>query len=82
MVVTLFGTVEFWHPNISVLLAVLIMALQLSRESNTEFPSATSMEDRLVHLEKALSPIPFTPIGMVIAVRLVQPLNILNIDNQ
>ena len=75
MVVTLLGMVEFLHPNINVLLAVLIIALQFSRESNTGFSSATSIEERFEHLEKALYPISFTPIGMVIEVRPVHPEN-------
>ena len=48
------------------------MALQLSRESYTRFPPATTMEDRLPQPEKAPSPMLVTPFGILMEMRLLQ----------
>ena len=49
MDVTLLGITVFMQPVISVLVAVFIKALQLSRESYTVFPLSTDMDVRPVH---------------------------------
>ena len=46
MLVTLLGTVVFLHPDISVLVEVSMIALQLLRESYFILPETTLMEDR------------------------------------
>jgi len=75
ILVTEFGMVELLHPEISVLLDVLIIALQFSRLSYTEFPASTVMLVRLEHLYNAPSPMLVTELGMAMLVRLEQPLN-------
>ena len=56
MVVTEMGMVELLQPCISVLVDVLMMALQFSRESNVLLPLSTLMTFRAVQLLKALPP--------------------------
>ena len=46
MLVTLLGMIVFLQPDISVLEAVSMMALQLSRESYTALPDATVIDVR------------------------------------
>ena len=53
MDVTLLGMVVFLQPCIKVLLAVSIIALQLSRESYFVLPLSTLMEVRPIQLTKA-----------------------------
>ena len=52
MVVTEMGMVELLQPCISVLVDVLMMALQFSRESNVLLPLSTLMTFRAVQLLK------------------------------
>ena len=59
----------------SVLVAVSIRALQLSRESYTVFPASTSIDIKPTHPLYALEAILVTEEGMVIEGRLEQPLN-------
>jgi EamA domain-containing membrane protein RarD len=56
MQVTLLGMFEFLHPDIKVLLAVSMIALQLSRESNIVFPELTVILIRLEQSENAPTP--------------------------
>jgi hypothetical protein len=51
IVVTVFGIIVLQQPLISVFVAVLIIALQLSLESNTAFSGATLMDDKRSQLE-------------------------------
>ena len=53
MDVTLLGMVVFLQPCINVLLAVSIMALQLSRESYFVLPLSTLMEAKPLQPQKA-----------------------------
>ena len=69
MLVTELGIVVDWHPAIRVLVAVSIIALQLSRESNTMLPLSTTMEVREEHLLNARFPMLVTELGIVIEVR-------------
>ena len=64
----------FLHPLIRVLLSVWIMASQSSRESKTLLSLETVILVRLEQPEKALIPISVTDGGMVMLVRLLQPL--------
>ena len=57
MVVTVLGIVEEAHPRMRVLVAVLMMALQLLRESNVVLPDATLMEVSPEHPKNAWSAI-------------------------
>ena len=75
IVVTSCGTIVVEQPTISVLLAVLMMALQLFRESYTEFPSATFKDFRLVQQTNAFSPILSTLAGMARDSKLLQLAN-------
>ena len=66
MRVTVLGMVVFLHPTINSLSTVLIIALQLSRESYIVFPFSTMMDAILSELANGLSPILVTLFGMVI----------------
>ena len=57
MVVTVLGIVEEAHPRMRVLVAVLMLALQLLRESNVVLPDATLMEVSPEHPKNAWSAI-------------------------
>ena len=78
MLVTLEGMTVFWHPVISSLVAVAMIALQPFLESYTGLPASTVM---LVRPEQSLNApyelytIAVTVDGMAKLVRLVQPLN-------
>ena len=82
MLVTVLGITEALHPAIKVLAGVVtfpivisvlvIMALQLSRESYFSFPFSTTMVVRLLHPHNKNVPIFVTLLGMVIEVRPVQ----------
>lgn len=61
------------QPNIRVLLAVSITALQLSRESNMALPRATTICSSLLQLRITSLPIAVTEAGMAIDLMLVQP---------
>lgn len=50
MAVTSSGILVFWHPTSNVPLAVLIMALQLFRESYIAFPPSTVIEVKQLQL--------------------------------
>ena len=71
--VTELGITVFLQPAINSLVAVLMIALQLSRESNFLFPSETSMLVSPVQPPKALTPISVTELGMTMLVSPVQP---------
>ena len=66
MLVTLFGMKEFLQPSFIVLVAVSMIALQLSRESYTEFPLSTMMVLKLEQPAKENDPMLVTLFGMVI----------------
>ena len=78
MLVTLEGMTVFWHPVISSLVAVAMIALQPFLESYTGLPASTVM---LVRPEQSLNApyelytIAVTVDGMARLVRLVHPLN-------
>jgi hypothetical protein len=77
MVVTLLGIIVFLQPKTNVFVVVSIIALQLSLESYTEFPSSTTMFDKELLLPK--EPLIWvTFLGIVIEVREEQFLNVLN----
>ena len=69
MLVTELGMVVDWHPAISVLEAVSIMALQFSRESYIVLPLSTTMEVREEQPQNAPPPMLVTELGMVTEVR-------------
>ena len=69
MEVTELGMMVVLQPLIRVFVAVSMMALQLSRESYTVFPSSTVMVSKLVQPSKGLIPIDVTELGMVIEVK-------------
>ena len=73
MLVTLLGMIVFKHPIINVFVAVLIIALQLLRESYIELPFSTTIVVRLVQLWKAEFAMLVTPQPMDTYVRLLQP---------
>ena len=75
MLVTELGMVVDWHPAISVLEAVSIMALQFSRESYIVLLLSTIMELREEQYANAHSPMLVTEVGMVTEVREEQLLN-------
>ena len=75
MLVTDEGMVVVLQPATRVLLAVSIMALQLSRESYFVLPSSTFMLVRPEQPSNALSPMLVTDEGMVMLVKPVQSLN-------
>jgi hypothetical protein len=60
------GMTVFWQPRTSTLSAVLMIALQLSRESYTVFPLSTAMEVRPLQPWKASSPMLVTELGMIV----------------
>ncbi len=70
------GMTVVLQPVINVLSAVRIMALQLSRLSYTglpDLPDSTTMEVNPVQPLNTLLPIDVTELGIVMEVRLVQP---------
>ena len=69
MLVTELGMVVDWHPAISVLEAVSIMALQFSRESYIVLLLSTTIEVREEQPANAHSPMLVTEVGMVTEVR-------------
>ena len=75
MLVTELGMVVDWHPAIRVLVAVSIIALQLSRESYIVLPLSTTMVVREEQPANAPLPILVTELGMVMEVREEQPSN-------
>ena len=72
IVATVLGMTVFLQPIMSVLVAVSIRALQLSRESYTVFPASTSIDIKPTHPLYALEAILVTEDGMVIEARLEQ----------
>ena len=75
MLVTDEGMVVVLQPTTRVLLAVSIMALQLSRESYFVLPASTLRLVKLEQLENAPFPMLVTDEGMVMLVKPVQPWN-------
>ena len=75
MVATVFGMTVFLQPPISALVLVLMMALQLFRESYTVFPASTMICSKLEHPRIGFVPMEVTELGMVIEVRLEQKEN-------
>ena len=75
MLVTVLGIKEFIHPAIKVFEAVSMIALQLSRESNFEFPVSTTILVRPEQPENAELPMLVTEFGIVTLVRLEQEEN-------
>ena len=73
MVVTEEGIMVALQPSTSVLLAVSMIALQLSRESYFVLPAATLMLVRPMQPANAPLPMVVTELGMVMLVRPVQP---------
>ena len=67
--------VVFLQPASKVFVAVSIIALQLSLESYVELPLSTTIDSKPLQLEKAELPIEVTELGIVILVKLIQPLN-------
>ena len=82
MDVTLLGIIVSEHPFIKVLVAVSIMALQLSRESYFGLPLSTLIDVKPLQPKKASSPIDVTLPGMVRDVRPMQPRYLEVIDYQ
>ena len=74
MLVTLLGIIVFSHPLINLLVEVFMIALQLSRESYTGFPSFTTIDVRRLQPMKASSPMLVTLFGISIDVRRLQPM--------
>ena len=72
---TLLGMEDVAHATTSLFVLVLIIALQLLRESYTVLPEATVIEDRLVQLQNGTPSILVTLSGIVIAVKPVHMLN-------
>jgi hypothetical protein len=72
MLVTVSGITVFIHPNIRLFDEVSMIALQLSRESNTGLLLSTVIEVRSRHREKALSML-ITLLGIVMDVNPVEP---------
>ena len=72
MLVTLCGMIVFLQPLNRVFEAVIMIALQLSRESNTVLPDSTTIEVRLLQPKKILWLMLVTLFGMVIDVKLLQ----------
>ena len=73
MVTTLFGITVFLHPKYSSLSDVFMMALQLSRESNSVLSDATVIEVRPEQSTKAYKAMDFTLLGIVKEERELQP---------
>ena len=69
MLVTLEGIFVFLHPAIKVFEDVLIIALQLFRESKTEFPDSTTIEVKPPQSINALPPMLVTLEGIVTEVK-------------
>ena len=65
MLVTLLGMIDVLQPAIRVLLAVSIIALQLSRESYFGFSDATSMDTRFEQPRNTEPPMLVTLFGIV-----------------
>jgi hypothetical protein len=72
ILVTVLGIIVFLHPTTSALFDFLMIALQLSRESNFRLPLSTVMLARPVHEPNTFSPIEETELGIVILVSLEQ----------
>ena len=70
MLVTPLGMMVFLHPATSSFVFDLIMALQLSRESYTLFPSETTIEANASQDSVMPKPIFVTLLGIVIDNRL------------
>ena len=73
--VTLLGITVLLQPYTSVFVPVSIMALQLSRLSYVVFPSSTMISSNAEQSAKILFPKDVTLFGILIDVRLLQPLN-------
>ena len=71
--VTELGMMELLQPIISVLLAVSMMALQLSRESYCVLSLSTVIRLRPLHSRNTALPIEVTNLGIDTLVRPVQP---------
>ena len=71
---TVLGMIVFLQPDMSSLVAVLIIALQLLRLSYTVLPLSTTMDARL-EAGKGLRPIYETELPMLRAVSPLQPVN-------
>ena len=71
--VTELGIIVFLHPLINVFVAVLIMALQFSRESYTELPLSTFMLVKPLQLPNAPWRIEVTELPMVTLAKPLQP---------
>ena len=74
IVVTLFGITVFLQPAISVFVSVLIIALQLSRESKAVFSMSTTIDSRALQPSNSPPPILVTLLGIIMDERLLQPL--------
>ena len=70
--VTELGMVVFLQPASKVLVAVSIIALQLSLESYLELPLSTTIDSKPLQPEKALPRIEVTELGMVTLVKPLQ----------
>lgn len=75
MEVTVFGMTVFMQPAIKTLVLVMMMALQLFRESYTVFSASTTICPKLSQPLNTLCPMEVTELGMVIVVRPSQSLN-------
>ena len=75
MEVTELGIMVFLQPAINVLLDVLIMALQLLRESYAGFPLSTVTLVKPLQPRNAEDPMEVTELGIVTLVRPLQPSN-------
>ena len=69
MLVTELGIMVDWQPAMSVLLAVSIIALQLSRESYIVLPLSTTIEVRLSQPASTANSMLVTELGIVMEVR-------------
>lgn len=72
---TLLGMIVLWQPSTMLLLAVEIIALQLSRLSKTRLLLSTSIEVNDGHPTNALYPIFVTELDIVIELISLQPEN-------
>ena len=77
MLVMLAGTTLLLHPRTSLLVAVSMMALQLSRLSNTLLPFSTDILSMFEHPPNALLPMLVKFLETVMLVMPTQPLNAL-----
>lgn len=86
IVVTSLGIIVFLHPAIKVFDSLSMMALQLLRESYLGLPLLTVIEVKPPHPANALvysvTAMLVTLLGIVIEDKLLQPQNILVVDNQ